>query len=446
MSRTSRLRSDFLAPERPSADGATIACIFAVALLVVPARLVLRGIPLSLTPAEFIGLAMAFWWICAQLTTTVGAAKGRNPVRTAVFCYVTAALANFGYATYRYLPEDELRLADHAVILVAAYFGATLVVCDGVCDRRRLDVLLKAVVGAGTAVALVGALQFLFALDLTKYLALPGLRMTFDYSFVDERAAFRRVAGTTGHAIEFGVVCAMVLPVAVHYAARARAIGARSLRWWLCAAALGSGLLFSISRSAILGVAGVALVLFLGWSGRRRVRAVMAGFGFLVVIWLSVPGLLGTFVGLFAGLRTDSSIQFRTHDYDAVQTQLSDSFWLGRGLGTWYAPKHQIFDNQYLLTLVETGFIGLVVFAGVFVTAIVAALRARAHAVDHDMRDLGLTIAACLAVPFIGSATFDLLSFHAVTGLSFLMVGAAGAAWRISRAERNQLMPGAARG
>ncbi len=49
--------------------------------------------------------------------------------------------------------------------------------------------------------------------------------------------------------------------------------------------------------------------------------------------------------------------------------------WLGRGIGTWYAPKHEIFDNQYLLTLVDSGVIGLVALLGIFIAGIYAALR-----------------------------------------------------------------------
>lgn len=59
---------------------------------------------------------------------------------------------------------------------------------------------------------------------------------------------------------------------------------------------------------------------------------------------------------------------------------------------------------------------------------------------DPGARDLGLTLAACLVVPLIGAATFDLLSFATVTGLSFLLVGAAGSLLRdaVETARRNR--------
>ena len=42
-------------------------------------------------------------WLCAQFTTTLGVAKGRSGVRTALFIYIVTVMATYGYATYGYL-------------------------------------------------------------------------------------------------------------------------------------------------------------------------------------------------------------------------------------------------------------------------------------------------------------------------------------------------------
>ncbi|WP_206068352.1 O-antigen ligase family protein [Nonomuraea composti] len=419
------------------ADGATVAAIFTAVLLIVPARLVIKGLPLSLTPANVVSLVAAMLWLCAQLTLTLGAAKGRNPVRTALFAYFTSILATFGYSTWGYLDSDELSLSDHAFVLVIALVGIALVVCDGVTDRRRLDFLMQTLVVGGAVIAVIGAFQFLLSIDLTRYLELPILRYSSEGdSFVLERADLRRVAATTGHPIEFGVLCAMLLPLAAHYAVQARRRGEPALRWWACTGLIGLGLMFSVSRSAMLSLATVGTVLFAGWTWRRRLYTLAVAAGFLVVIRITVPGLLGAITGLFSNLGHDESIQYRTHDYAVAAQEIGRHFWLGRGVGTWYAPKHQVFDNQYILSMVETGLLGTLTFAGVFATAFYAALRARHLSIDPDDRDLGLTIAAVLVAPLVGSFTFDLLSFHTATGVSFVLVGAAGALLRAARADR----------
>jgi O-antigen ligase len=106
---------------------------------------------------------------------------------------------------------------------------------------------------------------------------------------------------------------------------------------------------------------------------------------------------------------------------------------LGRGLGTWSATKYQVFDNQYLLSLVEVGVLGTVAFMGIFLAGLYAALRARFMSPDPCDRDLGLTLAAMLVVPLLACATFDFASFKTASSLGFLVVGASGSLLRTVR-------------
>lgn len=428
-----------LIPQR-SADGATLIMLFVVLQLGLSARLVINRLPLSLSPASIVALGIGLCWLCAQFTNTLGVAKGRNAVRTTLFLYLCSVLATYGLATYGYVPLDELNLADHALVLALASVGMAVGICDGVRGQDRLDLVIKAVAAMGAVVAIVGILQYLFNVDLTQYMMkLPGFRSTSQDGFVFERSALRRVAGTTSHPIEFGVVCAMLLPLAVHLATKARVRAQPSLRWWLCAGLMATGLMFSISRSAILGAVGAGAVLFLGWPGRRRARALVAAVGFLALIKVIAPGLLGAFYGLFANIGNDSSIQYRTHDYATASTEIAKHLLLGRGLGTWYAPKHQVFDNQYLLSLVEIGVLGLVAFLGIFLAGIYAALRSRFMSSDPGDRDLGLTLAAMLVVPIIACATFDLAGFATASSLGFLIAGAAGSLLRTTKSDQTIL-------
>jgi O-antigen ligase len=437
--------------EQQYADGATLACLLAAMLLVIPSKMVVRGIPFSLTLGNLVSLIAAMCWFCAQLTTNLGAAKGRTPVRTVAFIYAVANLATYGYANAGYLPSDERGFADHRLVLALALVGLAVAVCDGVRGVDRLDRVLKTVVVAGAIMGIIGSCQFLLDLDLTKYLELPGLRPTSLDSAVLSRGAQNRVASTTGHPIEFGVVCAMMLPLAAHYGFSAKDEGKPALRWWICTALIGSGLFFSVSRSAVLCVGAIGLVLFLGWPGKRRLQALLAAAAALAVMKVASPGLVKTVYNLFAKAGQDSSVQVRAHRYTQAANEISRHLFLGRGAGTWYYPKYNAFDNQYIMSMVETGLIGTGAFIAVFVCGMYAAARARYMATDQRTRDLGLTLAACMLVPLVGAATFDLLSFGTVTGLAFLLFGCSGAllrsvaeqvpaesgdrpvAWRISR-------------
>jgi O-antigen ligase len=420
------------------ADGATMVCLFVLTLLVLPARLAVAGLPLSLTPAEIVALTLALVWLCAQMISSSGVAKGSNPVRTSIFVYGMVLLAVYGYTTHVYLPSDELNLTDHALVLYVGYIGLLLMTCDGITDRARLDFVLKAVVIGGAFAAVVALMQFRLDFDLTAYMKIPGLR----HSSVEEvptvisRSDLRRVAGTLGHPIEFGALSAMLLPIAAHLGFQARSRGQAAGRWWICAALIAAGLMFSVSRTAVLGLAGAGLILLVGWSNRRRVVTIAAFAVFLGFMKVLAPGLIGTFYNLFAGASDDSSIRFRTHDWPFAMREFDRSPFFGHGLGTWYPFKHQVFDNQYLLSLVETGLLGTLAFVGVLVCAIVVALRVRYLSTDANVRNLALTIAACLVIPLLGAATFDMLSFPGITSVMFLLVGAAGALLRFERRDQ----------
>lgn len=427
----------FLGRPRQRADGATLACIYVAAVAIIPSGLVVQGIPLSITPATLIGLGMAMCLMCAHLTRALGMATGRNPIRTALYFYVISLVATYAYANYEYLPSDEVNQADRTAILLLALVGVALLICDGVRTRDRVEAVLRAVAVAVAVVGLIGALQFVLDVDLTRYLVLPGLRYTAaaDGS-VFARSGFRRVSGTTGNPIEFGVLCAMTLPLPLHFGARARALGQRTWTWYVCSGLVASGLLFSVSRSAVLGVLSAGLVLLVAWPMRRRLAALVTSAVFLVVAKFAFPGLLNTFVSLFQNIGTDDSVAYRTHDYPVAEAEIARNFWFGHGVGTFYAPKYLVFDNQYLLTLVESGVVGFVALVGVFSTALVTALRIAVRSRTHIDRDLAVTLAACAIVPVVGSITFDLLSFRTLEGVFFVILGTIGALFRVSTAER----------
>ena len=423
-----------------SADATTILAIFVALQFVLPSRLIMNAIPLSLSPASLVALGLGALWLCTQMTTTLGAAKGRSPVRTMLFAYSFVLVASYASSAIRHLDADERAVGDTTMVRVFALIVLGLAVCDGVRSLDRLYFLSRVIVVCGAAVAVVGILQYLFAFDLTPYMRVPGTHFWSLDNSIGSRNGLTRAAGTTSNPLEFGVFCAMILPLAAHAAFRALQSGRRASFWWTCVGLLGAGLMFSVSRSAIVGVSAAAIALFLGWSARRRVWMMVAGLGFIVVIKFLSPGLLNTFRSLFQDADQDSSVQWRTHDYDTAQQLISQHFWLGRGTGTWYAPKHEIFDNQYLLTLVDSGVLGLITFVGIFVAGVYAAIRVmilwsphprEGDTPRHD-RDLALSLVASLVVIFPTFATFDFQAFPTVSATAFLLAGMAGALLRVS--------------
>lgn len=426
-----------------AADMTTLVAGFVVLQFALPSTLIVSRLPMSLSPASLVALGLGVLWLCTQMTTTLGAAKGSNPVRTALFVFACTIVASYGKASFLYLPSDERSNGDSAVVAVLAMICLALAVCDGVRSRVRIYFLLRVIVVSAAWVAVVGIVQYLFLFDLTEYLELPLTHFGDRYPLVLLRDGLPRVSGTTEHPIEFGVLCAMALPLAIHIAFTSRGTSRRPVVWWTCVGLIGTGLMFSASRSAILAAGAVCLVLFLGWPGRRRLWMLAAGLAFLVFIKLISPGLLGTLLGLFRNAGNDDSVRYRTHDYETAREAISANPFLGRGVGTWYAPKRVVFDNQYLLTLVESGVIGLLAVLGILFAAMYAARQvALLSRQVPDLtgtrasdRDLALSLAASLTAVLPTYATFDFAAFATVNALMFLLAGIAGALLRAARAE-----------
>jgi O-antigen ligase len=452
------------AHRRQGADATTLLCLFLVLVLILPSRLVLAGLSFNITPAQLLGLGLGLWWFCAQQVDTLGAAKGRNPVRTAFFAFLAANIATYGYATWDYLPHDELKAADRSIIYIVGVILVGIVVVDGVRSRQRLERLLRFVVGCTTIVAAIGLLQFFADVDVAGFIAqqLPGLRPQTTLDFILRRSIFRRPAGTTGHPIEFGMLMAMVLPIAAHFAFRASAdrqaakdaaanggsalvaiadqARRRALFSWLAVTLIAMSAAVSVSRSAILGIMVAAFVLLPTWPRRRRVRAIVTAFVFTIAMRLVVPGLIGTILSLFRNLGGDPSVQGRTQDYATASAQIDAKPWLGRGFGTYLPSRYGPLDNQYLGSLVETGLIGMLTFILVMFAAIYAARSARRASTDPDFRDLAQSLVASVVVVIVGSVTYDQLGFAMSTGLAFVLFGVCGVLYRLAK-DRPRVAP-----
>lgn len=426
---------------RQRADGTTLLCCYCAVLFILPSHLVVAAIPLALAPSMLIGVGLGVLWLCAQLLSTVGMAKGRSLVRTALFLFVLSQLATYGYATYGWLPSDELNATDRSVVTILAVAVVGIMACDSLRGPARIDKLLRVILYGCVFVAVIGLIQFFVGVDPTHYLVLPGLREVGDVETLLERSIFRRPSGTAGHPIEYGVVCAIAAPLAAHYAFRATDHGRRTWPWWLCLLAVSVGAMVSLSRSAILGLFAAALVLLPTWPPKRQLQSIVAAILFTGLMRLFVPGLIGTLFSLFDNLSGDPSIQHRTEDYARASVQIALHPWLGKGFGTYLPDKYGPLDNQYLGSLVETGIVGLAALIFVLAAGAYAAIQVRRAAKDPVLRDLAQTLLASLSVIMVADATYDAFGFIMATGMCFLLVGVCGALWRSIRENPNQFVP-----
>jgi len=412
---------------RPYYDAAQYACLFLLVVAVLPATLTVPALGSLGAPQIFLGGAALAIWALLWLAPSGPPAAGVRPVPVLIVLFVAANLASYVAASMRPMDALEASAATRGMITVVAVAGIAMFTAELISSRDRLDVVLKAAVLAGAFIASVGIVQFATGYDLAQAIRVPGLQSAVDgASFIGDRSIFRRVAGTTMHAIEFSAVLCIMLPLALHLAVR------ESKRWLIPAGIMGIALPMSVSRTAALGLATVLLFVVPAWPRALRRRALIGIGVYLVGMRLLIPGLLGTIRALFADADADPSVATREMDYSYASEFIASRPWFGRGFATFIPTRYDFLDNQYLLSLVETGYVGVGAYLALLVGGIVTARRIRRRVQSDADRDLAQALTASLAVVISTSAAFDFLSFPTARAAMFVTLGLVGALWRLA--------------
>jgi len=416
-------------------DATTVLSLALTALFCIHQRFVIEPLGAAGTPAILLGFGCFVWWLATRVNgSSLG--LGYNPVRIGLFILLSAMLVAYAAGFARPIVPDEVSNSDRTLLTWLGYSGFLLLCADGVTSLKRLDVLLRRLVWGGAYMSLVALFQFFVHFDLAQLLKPPGLT-GLDSAFLDknllERGDFTRVTGTALHPIEFSVVVAALLPLALHFAFHDKHRGV--LARWVPVALMGFGMPLAISRSGFLGLGVAALCFLPAVPTTRRLQAVAVGVGAAGLMTVAVPGLLGTVKGFFLAVDVDTSVSARTKDYLYLNTYFSERPITGRGFGTFLPKLYDVFDNQYLLTAIEAGALGVAALFLFFFSGLATARVIRKRSTVPATRSLAQALFAGIAAHVVTFATYDALVFP-TTGMSlFLIIGAVGALWRLSRQE-----------
>jgi hypothetical protein len=293
----------------------------------------------------------------------------------------------------------------------------------------QVDTMVKVQVVCGSVVAFFALIQAKTGYNIFDHLTtfLPFLRVGY-IPDTPLRGGRLRTYGSAQHAIELGAILAMLVPLAGYLVLRTA-----KKRWIFAAALLLLGSLATLSRTAMLMLAVIAIT-FLILRPKHIRRMWPALLPLLVVVHLAMPGTIGTIKQSFfpsGGLIKEQSSNpgykgsGRLADVGPSLAKLSRDPVFGQGYGTRITDgtntNAQILDDQWLGILVETGIVGIAAWIWVFFRA----LRRFGRAAKRDLGHRGWLLAAItssIAAFMIGMLTFDAFTFTQVTFLLFIQL------------------------
>jgi O-antigen ligase len=261
----------------------------------------------------------------------------------------------------------------------------------------------------------------------------PFLR--YDGTGAEFRSGRLRVLASAQHPIALSVLFVILLPLVIY-------LWRRDGKRWLFVAFLYVIAIFSTaSRTGIIGLL-VLCIVYLCLQPRAVLRAWPLALPIFAAVHIAAPGAIGTLRELFNPTSLISSQAQITVGNDAYGSgRLTD---LRPSLGEWsnkpllgigFATRivtgpranARILDDQWLGTLLETGYFGFLAWLWLFVRSIRRLTRAASAEGDSDDGWLLTGLAAAIAAFAVTMGFYDALSFVQNVFLIFALLGLAAA-------------------
>lgn len=424
-------------------DGSRLLTIYLALLILIPSNLAIGALGAAGSPANIFGVILFGRWLVARTQRTTP--RGWNFLRVALAFYALAIVLSYLFANLRPLTDLEVNGGDRGLIRLISWSGVALVAMDGLPTRAAFRRVLEVAAGGGVVLGLLGLMQATTNINPADHIHIPGLRpLSLDKLASPElRNGLPRVYATTSHPIEFATVLVLMIALTIPLALRENPD--KRSRWWLAGlAVMGITFPLAVARSGFLAAAALGAVIIPRLPPRTRRRTLIALPLGLAAVHTSFPGLLGTIKTLFFAVG-DGSEYARTSDYPVVAEYFREKPLFGRGFGTLISEIYRVLDNEYLLTLVEAGLVGLLAYFTLHIAMISTARRTRKAATNANDRLTAQAFVGVAAASLASAGTFDALSFPMFAGMFFFCIGLCGGFSRLIAAETAPTTPAAAK-
>ena len=418
--------------------GALLNLIVAIIMFVPMRRYALpASLPFQLEPYRVVIAAVLFVWAMALLADRrIHVVKSIVDLPLLAVLLVAAASIAANYSAIA--AEQATSPAIKQLTFLVSYLCFFYLIISLVRDLEAIDSLISTVVACGTIVAISGIVEYQTHFNVFDHIekVVPVLHQVTDPGEA-VRGGNLRVIASSQHPIALGAMLVMLVPFALYLANRT---GRR--RWIVSAGLLCVTTFATGSRTAIVMLAAI-LVVYLCLYPRETVRLWPLAIPLLVFIHIGAPGIMSQIYRLFfpkGGLVADQA------DAGIGSSRIAS---LGPGLhliglnplfGGGYGarvlsvsdPNAFIVDDQWLSNGIDTGILGIAVWAWFFVRF----LRPIFGAARRAATPYAALFTACGASTTafaVGMFTYDAFSFIQATFVLFLIVGIGCAALRISQ-------------
>jgi O-antigen ligase len=405
---------------------------FALAMMIIPSDTVLKPLSAIGYPAGIVGMFAFAVWSISTLLGFHNPRLRRHPVRGVLCLLWVVSLVSYLQIDRGMDTVKQTQAADRYIMQLALMSGVVLIAAECLTTMRDIHRVLRALTWGGAFCGFVAGLQFWSNIDLSIYLRMiPGFIINSDTSALSTRGGLNRVTGTSIHPIELGVTAGMLLPIAIYMAIYDKE-GRGPKSRWAPVLLITVSIVGSVSRSAILALVITMAFLIVLMPLRQRLIAMCALPVGIAGVFVSAHGLLATLAAFIGYGSSDPSIQHRTNNLPYVEGLVRHAPWFGSGGGTYLPDYLHVTDDQFLKTVVELGLVGLLALTLLFLYPLLAALWARQHTDDEQLRLLLGVLAGAVLAAGVCSTTFDSLSFPMFYNTLALVLGLIGACWQLA--------------
>lgn len=399
-----------------------LALIVIVILFIPIRRYQMPGhLPFELEPYRILVGLVALGWLMALLV------QPGVRLRTSGLEAPLAAVAGAAVASAIANPERVGAVSSYSVKALMYLASFFLIFFAIVSVVQHTVPIIRWLVAGGAVIAILALIESRANYNIFDHVStvLPFLTLT-DAGTVPARGARLRVLASSQHPIALGAMFVMLVPLAA-----ALAVTSKQRRWWVAAALLGLGALATVSRTSVLMF--VVIAIMFAWLRPQTTRPLWpALIPLLLVAHFAVPGTIGSLAGSFFPSGGIVAQQQNANVGSGRLASLGPSLGevkprpvFGEGFGTRIVDGPDknaiIVDDQWLTSLLETGVVGILALAWLFVHAIKRLTRAARH--DETSRGWFLVaIASALAAYMAGMFTYDSFSFVQVTFVFFILL------------------------